>query len=181
MCPLCSLKAVRLIIQTVKAVNAYQMTVKNGIICGGAVAPNYFCPVPSITTTNESIMGSVTNLVVRSTCGQNIFTNGNFYCQDNFVMDRDDSMIAMPIPIVKVCFRIFWITRSGSLKLKINKPPFNNWRSGPLSNDHKWHHWRHPARDSTAPTQRRFNHLAAADWVLQNRLWQWDACPCSIA
>lgn len=82
------------------------MTVKNGIICGGAVAPDYFCPSPSITSTDESVMGTVTNLVVRSSCGQNVFTNGNFYCQDNFVMDRDDSMIAMPIPIVKVHFHV---------------------------------------------------------------------------
>ena len=85
-----------------QAVEAYQMTVKNGIICGGAVAPNYFCPVPSITETDEQELGTTTNLVLRSSCGQMIASNGAFYCQDNFVMDRDDSMIAMPIPIVKV-------------------------------------------------------------------------------
>ena len=78
------------------------MNVDNGQICGGAVAPNYWCPRPSITTATEQMIGNVKNLVVRSQCGQHVAAAGNFYCQDNFVMDRDDAMIAMPIPIVKV-------------------------------------------------------------------------------
>ena len=88
------------------------MNVDNGQICGGAVAPNYWCPRPSITTATEQMIGNVKNLVVRSQCGQHVAASGNFYCQDNFVMDRDDAMIAMPIPIVKVKS---YITRTSKL------------------------------------------------------------------
>ena len=79
------------------------MTVPNGVVCGGAVAPNYFCPRPSITTSEERrLQTGETHVVIRADCSAFVTADGNYYCQDIFVMDRDDALIAMPIPIVSV-------------------------------------------------------------------------------
>ena len=86
-----------------KALRAYQLTVPNGVVCGGAVAPDYFCPRPSITTSEERVLPTgEKHVVIRADCSAFVNAGGNYYCQDTFVMDRDDALIAMPIPIVSI-------------------------------------------------------------------------------
>jgi len=85
------------------AIKAYQLTVPNGVVCGGAVKPDFFCPRPSITTTTEKMLPTgEKHMVIRADCSSFVNAGGNFFCQDTFVMDRDDALIAMPIPIVSI-------------------------------------------------------------------------------
>merc|ERR1711936_1355910 len=86
------------------------------------MSPDYFCPNPTMTQTDQRTIRHITNLVVTAPCIRRLALSGHYYCQDTFVMDRNDALIAMPVPIVTVRCEMRTDSVQGFIKPEVKTP-----------------------------------------------------------